>query len=141
MGTETKCFFVRSRNAIANSVLSWTSVPSRPVYPAGRDGTGRDRDGIFKTGRDCAYAGPDSNTTYTESGYHNHEKSVHDTQFVCLRCNKGFASNSRLKRHFAQSGHSPKQLIKNTSKESNSSDLAINLLPEVRDSQLNGDKS
>ena len=33
-------------------------VPSRPVYPAERDGTGRDRDGIFKMGRDCAYAVP-----------------------------------------------------------------------------------
>ena len=44
MGTGKKCFFIRSRNAIANSVLSWTSVPSRPVYPAGRDGTGSGRD-------------------------------------------------------------------------------------------------
>ena len=35
-------------------------VMSRPVYPAGRDGTGRDRDGIFKNGRDFTYPGGDS---------------------------------------------------------------------------------
>ena len=35
-------------------------IPSRPVYPAGRDGTGRDRDRIFKMGRDCASAGSSS---------------------------------------------------------------------------------
>ena len=33
---------------MANSALSWTSVPSRPVYPEGRDGTGSGRD--FKNG-------------------------------------------------------------------------------------------
>ncbi len=34
-------------------------IPSRPVYPAGWDGPGRDPDGIFKMGRDCPFAAPE----------------------------------------------------------------------------------
>jgi len=79
--------------------------------------------GTFQQERKRCKLCPESKmTTYTMDAYRRHKKSVHDKNIVCLKCNKGFSCGSSLKRHYAQTGHTPKEWFENTSNESNPSD-------------------
>jgi len=59
--------------------------------------------------------------TYTRDAYRKHKLSVHDKKYVCLKCHKGFPSDSSLTRHLSNLQPCQQNPVENTSNESDPS--------------------